>query len=32
MHLYTWKKEYSLDVEELDLQHKNLLAMIKLTN
>lgn len=28
MHLYTWKKEYSLDVEELDLQHKNLLAMI----
>lgn len=28
MHLYTWKEEYNLDVEELDLQHKNLLAMI----
>lgn len=28
MHLYKWKKEYDLNVEELDLQHKNLLAMI----
>lgn len=28
MHLYTWQKEYDLHVEVIDLQHKNLLALI----